>query len=553
MPRRLAVTAALACLAFLAGCRPVEPAPPAPQDAPVPAVVADAPERHVAAHWFGRQWPKNFLSGFRREHVAEDFARLRADGFDTVVLLVAWGDFQPVFDPCCEYDERAFERLRFLLERADEAGLKVMLRLGYGWSFHPDAGDIGERQQRVLNDPQVREAFNAFLQRVAREVQGQDHVVLAFMSWEDLWLRRVDESARADWEAYLATLPADPARSTALPDPVRDARLFHGFWDWLLAQRLVPPAAELFPAFSLEVRVDSDPRYETGPDGQPVVAEWIGHPGMLELPPGQPLTLYWAPFWGALNQGERLPAARSLQLLDSMLERFGEAGRPMFIDQFNFVDNTPGYDNNAVIRPEETAAFLHAAVCTMARHDVLGYGLWTARDYAESPLHNPAFGYGLEGWSLQRAQGAVEDALERLPGGDFQLAFAAGDRLAQLVPERHGRLPRSGDTLQDQVCVQAEVRAPGVIEVRAGGEPVLLDFDQAGTQRRCAAIAPVPGEAGLEFALAARSGGFALRDAMIFDHVQYGGLYELDGTPASLREPVQRMNRDFAGGAGRCD
>ncbi len=553
MPFRTAAIAAIACLVLLAGCRPTEPTPMASPDAQVPAVAADAPERHVAAHWFGRQWPKNFLSGFRREHVAGDFARLRADGFDTVVLLVAWGDFQPVFDPCCSYDERAFERLRFLLDRADEAGLKVMLRVGYGWSFHPDAGDIGERQQRVLNDPAVREAFQAFLQRVAREADGHGHVVLAFMSWEDLWLRRVDESARADWDAYLATLPADPARGSALPDPVRDARLFHGFWDWLLVERLVAPAAALFPALSLEVRVDSDPRFEPGPDGQPVVAEWIGHPGMLDLPPGQPLTLYWAPFWGALNQGEQLPAARSLALLDTMLEQFGQAGRPMFIDQFNFVDNTPGYDNNAIIRPEDTAAFLHAAVCTLARHDVIGYGLWTARDYAENPLHNPAFGYGLEAWSLQRAQGVAQDALEPLPSGDFQLAFDAGDRLEQVVPKRHGRLPRPGDALEDRVCVQAQVRTPGVIEASAGGAPVALDFDATGPQRRCAAITPAPGETGLVFALAARSGEFALRDAMVFDHVQYGGLYELDGSPASLLEPVRRMNRDFAGGAGRCD
>ncbi|GGA82999.1 hypothetical protein GCM10011521_21630 [Arenimonas soli] len=558
MPLRAAAFMMIASLGLLlAACRPSEPVPAAlpasgVQDPQASAVPAPAPARHVAAHWFGRQWPKNFLSGFRREHVAEDFARLRADGFDTVVLLVAWGDFQPVFEPCCRYDERAFERLRFLLDRADEAGLKVMLRLGYGWSFHPEAGDIGERQQRVLNQPEVRAAFHAFLQRVSREVQDRESVVLAFMSWEDLWLRRVDESARADWLAYLATLPANEARSDALPDPVQDARLFHGYWDWLLVERFMKPAADLFPALSLEVRVDSDPRFETGPDGQPVVAEWIGHPGMLALPAGQPLTIYWAPYWGALNQGERLPAERSLELLDTMLGQFAQAGRPMFIDQFNFVDNTPGHDNNAVIRPEDTAAFLHAAVCTMAAHPVMGYGLWTTRDYAENPLHNPAFGYGLEGWTLQRAQGAADAALEPLASGDFQLAFADGDQLRQWVPRRHGRLPRTGDALQDQVCVQAEVRTPGVIEVRAGAEPASLAFDATGLQRRCAPIAPAPGESELEVLLLARGGDFALRDVLLFDHVQYGGLYALDGTPAPLLEPVQRMNRDFADGASRC-
>lgn len=560
MTLRLAALAATTGLALLAGCQRA----PAPDAAEAPAVAttattatstpADAVRGRVAAHWFGRQWPKNFLPGFRREHVAADFARLKADGFDTVVLLVAWGDFQPVYSPCCGYDERAFERLRFLLDQADAAGLKVMLRLGYGWSFHPDAGDIGERQQRVLNDPAAREAFLAFLGRISKETAGREGLVLSFLSWEDLWLRRVDDSAAGTWAEFLATRPADEPRPAALPDPVTDAQLFHAYWDWLLAEKFVAAAAPLFPVLSLEARVDSDPRFEPGPDGTPVVAEWISHDGMLRLPAGQPLTLYWAPYWGALNQGEQLPATRSLELLDAMLAQVaGKTDAPVFIDQFNVVDNTPGHEHNAVIRPEETAAFLHASVCTMKRRGVLGYGYWTTRDYAESPLHNPAFGYGLEGWTLQRAQGEPARALEALPSGDFQLAFAAGDHLAQSIPPRRGRLPRADDARADRTCVEAEVRVPGVIEVSAGGKRVPLRFDSTGLQRRCADLAPEPGAEGLAFDVQARSGEFALRDLSLFDHVQYGGLYDLDGRPAALLEPVQRMNRDFRGDAARCD
>lgn len=557
MTLRLAALAATTGLALLAGCQRA----PAPDAAEAPAVAttatstpADAVRGRVAAHWFGRQWPKNFLPGFRREHVAADFARLKADGFDTVVLLVAWGDFQPVYSPCCGYDERAFERLRFLLDQADAASLKVMLRLGYGWSFHPDAGDVGDRQQRVLNDPAAREAFLAFLGRISKETAGREGLVLSFLSWEDLWLRRVDDNAAGTWAEFLATRPADEPRPAALPDPVADATLFHAYWDWLLAEKFVAAAAPLFPVLSLEARVDSDPRFEPGPDGTPVVAEWISHDGMLRLPAGQPLTLYWAPYWGALNQGEQLPATRSLELLDAMLAQVaGKTDAPVFIDQFNVVDNTPGHEHNAVIRPEETAAFLHASVCTMKRRGVLGYGYWTTRDYAESPLHNPAFGYGLEGWTLQRAQGEPARALEALPSGDFQLAFAAGDHLAQFIPPRRGRLPRADDARADRTCVEAEVRVPGVIEVSAGGKRVPLRFDATGLQRRCADLAPEPGAEGLAFDVHARSGEFALRDLSLFDHVQYGGLYDLDGRPAALLEPVQRMNRDFRGDAARCD
>lgn len=544
-PRSLAALLAPIALLALAGCRSetapesADPAPSAPQ--------ASAVEGRVAAHWFGRQWPKNFLSGFRREHVDADFRQLAADGFDTVVLLVSWGDFQPVPEPCCRYDERAFERLRFLLDRAQAHDLKVMLRLGYAWSFHPEAGDSGERQQLLMNRPGHREAYRQFLARVSDEIAGHPGVVMAFMSWEDQWLRRLDDTVRADYAEYLATLPPPAPPAEALPDPLTDAARFHGFWDWLVIRKLYAPALDQFPNLSYEVRVDGEPRYENGPDGKPVVVEWLAHDGMYRLPEGHPVTVYWAPFWGALNQGEQLPAEKSLSLLAAMLEQAQSksGGRRTFIGQFNFVDNTPGYGHNAVLRPEETPAFLHRAVCVMKANGVAGYGLWTARDYAENPLHNPAFGYGLEAWTLERASGPPDAALEALPSGDFQLRLAAGDRLSQQVPPRHGRMPVTGDALRDRVCVEAEVRAPGRLSASAGGESILLEFDGEGHQRRCADITPVPDDRGLAFSLQLQDGELALRDVQLFDHVQYGGLYDLEGRPGPLLEPVRRMNRDF--------
>lgn len=556
-PSVLAVAASLAVLAASvpASASPASPASPAAVQNSPAIPPDDAVRGRVAAHWFGRQWPMNFLAGFRREQVAADFRQFVDDGFDTVVLLVSWGDFQPVYAPCCTYDERAFERLRFLLDRADEAGLKVMLRLGYGWSFHPQAGSVLERQQRLLNDAQAREAFFGFLGRVSQEVEGREGVVMAFMSWEDLWLRRVDQAAAGTWSEYLSTLSPGPAHPPALPDAARDPVLFNAYWDWLVIAKLLEPAMALFPLLSFEARVDDEPRFEPGPDGQPVVAGWIGHDGMMRIAPGYPSTIYWAPFWGSDNRGEQLPATRSLALLDALLvESAATSGRRLFIDQFNFVDNTVGHGNNAVIRPEEVAAFLHAAVCVLKRREVLGYGLWTVRDYAESPLHNPAFGYGLEGWRLETATGVPEQALEELASGDFQLRLLAGDRLSQQVTLRQrGRLPGAGDDLPDRVCVEAEVRAPGALAVRAGSEPVVLEFDGSGLQRRCAAIAAQPDAAGLTFALELRHGELALRELMIFDHVQYGGIYDLEGQPGPLLEPVRRMNRDFRARTRRCD
>jgi hypothetical protein len=132
------------------------------------------------------------------------------------------------------------------------------------------------------------------------------------------------------------------------------------------------------------------------------------------------------------------------------------------------------------------------------------------------------------------------------------LRLADGDRLSQQVPYRHGRMLRPGDALPDRVCVEADVSAPGTLEARAGGEPVMLAFEAPGRQRRCADIAPRSDDEGLAFSVQLRGGALALREVMIFDHVQYGGLYDLEGRPGPLREPVRRMNRDFRSEPARC-
>lgn len=565
---------------LLAACRQASPEPPAareqadaaakPADPPVAAVPADPgalrdavpPELRgrVAAHWFGRQWPKNWLAGFRRADVDEDFRVLKDDGFDTVVLLVAWGDFQTVATPCCTYDERAFERLRFVLDRADAAGLNVMLRVGYGWSFHPDAGNVGVRQHRLMNEPAVRESYFAFLRRVGAEVAGRDEVVLAFMSWEDQWLRRIDDTARATFAEFAADAPdgsnaSDGPAASTLPAVDTDARRFHGYWDWLVREKLYRPAVGLLPNLSYEVRVDREPVWGTDATGERVVTEWLPHDGMYDLPGAPLLTIYWAPFWGAANQGEQLTAARSLELLDVLLREARErGGKALFVDQFNFVDNTPGHETNAVLAPAEIPSFLHRAVCTLREGGVAAVGIWTARDYAESPLHNPAFGYGLESWTVREAAGAAGDAaadalrvaaLEALPAGDFQVRMRPGRTLAQRIPARHGRMPRAGDRLSDRLCVLADVRSPGALSASAGGDAVTLAFAGPGLQRACTGIAPAPDGDGLDLALTLTAGDLAIHDVQLFDHVQYGGLRELDGAPGPLLEPMRRFAADF--------
>lgn len=555
--RRLAAVALAASL--LSACTEQAAAPsglPA-----VPSATGDGARRPlVGSHYFGNAWPVNFIAGFRRADVPGDFRRLADDGFNSVVLVVSWGDFQPVTSPCCQYDERAWERLHFLLEQARIAKLRVVLRVGYAWSYHPLAGDSSERAHALMNQPQARAAYLRFVQRLARETGDKPQVVLTFMTWEDQWLRRIDDDARGDFRQFAASR-TDAASFLApqaeLPTPTGDhAALFNAYWDWLVIEKIYKPAAAELPSLSYEARIDKEPNYVTSPDGARRIDRWLGHEGMLRQRPGHPVTIYWAPFWGAQNDGEKLSAERSLVLLQALLTevRGNTAGQPLYIDQFNVVDNTLGHERNAVIASDQIPAFLDGAVCTLKANDVLGYAFWTGRDYAESPVFNPAFGYGLDGWTWQGAGDGTE-ALEAMPIGDFRLRLRAGDGISQVITPRRGRVPQA-DARPDRTCVTADVARPSQLSVRAGaGAAVALDFPKAGRQTQCAPIAPAPVADALDLHLQLQGGELALLDVQLFDHVQVGDIYGRDGKPGPLRDAVRRMNGDFRAPVmpARCD
>jgi hypothetical protein len=509
------------------------------------------PPRIVAAHYFADHWPKNFISAFRQDRVAADFARLQDDGFNTVILLVSWGDFQPVYDPCCTYDERAFDRLRFLVEAAARADLDVVLRLGYAWTFHPASPTVATRTHDLMNDPAARSAFVAFADRIAQSLQDHPHVLLSFMSWEDQWLHRISERAQRDFLDYLSLLPAGTTRPGAMPYPEpqgADAPLFHGYWDWLVIYRLFEPVRAVLPKLSFEVRVDKDPIISASGDA----LWWLPHRAMYRQPGDSPISIYWAPFWGAANQGETLSAVEATALLAALLSEVRDfsGDREVFIDQFNFVDNTVGHEQNASIAPAQLGAFLDQATCAMLANNVIGYGIWTSRDYRESPLHNPAFAYGLEGWRLNgRSDPTAEQQLIRKDGADLELLLMPRDELTQRIPLARGR-PLGTLKPPVTVCIEATaaVNADIAVAVAAGaaGEPVRLHIAQGPSQQHCAVLpSPVEGS-DQELRVSVIAGGpVTLSGVWLFDHIQYGGVYDEWGEAGPAREPLQRLNQQF--------
>ena len=557
MPRIPPLALALA-LALSAGCERAPPTAlpestsPARADVAAPTGTAwPAPTPPIrATHWFGDHWAKNLINAYRREDVAAQFATIREDGFDTVILVVSWADFQPVFSPCCHEDERAFDRLRFLVDEAERQGLRVMLRIGYAWGFHPDSPPTLVRVHRLMNESAARASFQRWVERIAEDIEGRPHVLMSFMSWEDQWLRTIEPTAASDYARFVASLPAPerPGGPMRLPRADDDsAGLFHRYWDWLMMDALHAPAQQRIPNLGYEVRIDKEPLWRVAADGTRSVVRWIDHRTLYRQAGHAPLVLYWAPYWGARNTGETLDAAQSLALMGAMLtEAQGwSGGRPGFINQFNLIDNTPGHEHNAVLPDAQIAPFLRGAVCVLKDHGVLGIGLWTGRDYAESPLYNPSFAFGLDGWRLldaERRDVAPDDALDIAPGRDPMLRLRAGETLSQGFGIERGRLPHR-DSRPDQACVDATSRDGATFRVQAGaGEPATIVLAAGHAGRQCTTIDSHPAGERLDLRLTLDAGSATLRGVWLFDHVQDGGMRTLDNGPGRHLDAFRTFN-----------
>ena len=379
-----------------------------------------SPEKYYvkSVHYFSSAWPKTFWQNFEKQAVRPELQQIKADGFNTIVLTVPWRGFEKNFNADKTTSiEAMYQRLDFLLDEITALDLKFMLRLGYPHDFTPDVdASITQLCQGMYTDTKTRQQWLDYLQKIKRIVTPYQSKSAGMMiSWEDFWcphfiftelpendrLQIAQDMGYAEWlqsknpnQSYVkALLGKNDINAEYITIPQKSDHsyvLYLNFIDEKLNE-ILALTRSVFPETALEIRVDKDP---VKVDGEYI---WIGHDLMLS--DDKHRATYWAPFWGAKNQGELLSAEEALAKFDYFLDYVTGEGQNInhVIEQFNFTDNTPYFPNNANIKPEEVNDFLTQAA-PLLKQKSTGYGLWAYRDYADNLFYNAYFEQGLQGW-----------------------------------------------------------------------------------------------------------------------------------------------------------
>lgn len=499
-----------------------------------------------SATYYSDDWVINFWNSESR-HMDQELARIAQDGFNNIILVVPWREFQPGMSPCT-YNQYAWDKLDRVMDAAAAQGLSVMLRVGYTWDYC-GAGNVMERYQGLMQEGTERSAWLEYVGRLYQAASSHENFCGGFLTWEDFW-NFTDSSASLGNGVKGRSMAkacgyVDYARENYeleeleemyghklsgyddLYFPARDSQarsVFYGFYDQFLNE-LLADSQTVFPGLSMEVRLDVDPVEHK--DGS---QEGFMHSSTF--PSGSAAytsAMYGIPM-GFMNEHERVTAAEALEKVPVFLNRLHvySGGKPVYLDQFLFTDNTVGYEYNAQLRDDEKSLYLEG-VAPILKNSTMGYGIWTYRDYGDNKLFNAQFALGMDGWRFSGGSCIVEDE-----NGKSAMIPSGGNIYQNLG----GRM--TGNTGKDTyVKLRTGAAEKCRLTIRMGSQSRTVDVkEEWKVELKFSNCRPS------DFTISVSGGkGAYVDDVQVYTFVTQGELYNMDGSEGKCIEALRLMNQ----------
>lgn len=441
------------------------------------AEVSEKPPSYLkSVTYVSDAWVINFWNT-ESDHMDEELAQIAADGFNSIILVIPWREFQPETNPV-SYNQYAFDKLDRTMRAAEKHGLWVDFRVSYTWDYYGEE-ESRLRFQEMLGDRKLEQAWLDYVERLYTTALAYPNFHGGFITWEDFWNYMEDsthygtgmeskkEAGRIGFTDYLEqyyTLeevmeyykPVKPFQSfedVYMPQKTSPAYklLFEFYDDYLI--RLLHAAQQVFPNLSMEVRLDVDP--VSGKDGGTVGAH---HFRTFPCGNASYTSLMYSVAMGQENKGEKISAAMALAAMDSQLNvvKMYNGGKPIYIEQLLYTDSTEEFSHNAQLEESEVSLFI-TSLPDILRKYTNGYGVWSYWNYTNNPLYNSQFALGERGWDISRAMVVERD-------GSRQMRIDGGGKIVQKIGSRiTGKSSHS-----NHVSFTADSDARATISVKLG-------------------------------------------------------------------------------------
>lgn len=511
------------------------------------AAAGEPPAYLRAATYVSDAWVINFWNT-ESDHMEEELAQIAEDGFNSIILVIPWREFQPGTSPV-SYNDYAFRKLDRVMQAAEDQGLWVSLRISYTWDYYEKEESL-VRFRELLGNSKLRASWLDYVEKVYQSVSGYENFFGGFMTWEDFWnymedadgfgtgKNSVREAERIGYQDYLKT-HCTLERINQLYEPEEEFedyeeiyipqrnnpgfKLLYEYYDEFL-MGLLEDAQQVFPNLSMEVRLDVDP-VNDGKDGL------VGADHFKTFPcqNADYTSLMYSVAMGQENRGEQISAETALSTMRAELNlvKAYNGGKPIFIDQLLYMDATEAFSHNAQLYDEERNDFL-TGLPDILQDYTNGYAVWSYRNYTNNPVYNSQFALDDRGWETRRASVVEHD-------GSRQMKLQRGGSVSQSMGNRiSGKLAHNNHvrfTAESESSVTLAVKLGKVTkEVQVQGKKEFdLDFGRLFYD---------------EVEFEAR-GEVYLDNIEVYNFVQDGQLYDIDGEELSSIDAVRALNRQM--------
>lgn len=512
----------------------------------VAEVAATPPDYLKSVTYVSDAWVINFWNT-ESDHMEEELAQIAADGFNSIILVIPWREFQPGTNPI-SYNDYPFQKLDGVMRAAQQQGLWVELRVSYTWDYYGEEESL-LRIRRLLGDAKLRQAWLDYVKKIYDTVSVYPNYYGGFITWEDFWnymedatgfgtgKDSIEEARRIGLQDYLQkhyTLEElnqyyRPLRSFSayqevyMPSKQSPAyKLLFEYYDEYLIL-LLQEAQQVFPNLSMEVRLDVDP--VNGMDGEVVGAH---HFSTFPCGDSTYTSLMYSISMGQINKGEKITAAQALAAADAQLNvvKVHNDNKPIYIDQLLYMDATEEFSYNAQIIEEERNTFIISLPEILKKY-TNGYAVWSYWNYTNNPVYNSQFALGDRGWTVSRGKVVERDS-------SHQMKLESSGSLSQKIGSRIGGKKSHGNHVRfvaysDEATTLYVDLGRVTKEVQINGKKQYdLNFGQLDYT---------------EVTFRTNKATVYLDNIEVYNFIQDGQLHDIDGNELSSMSAIRTLNQ----------